>query len=104
LAGVGGLELHGDRGSKLNRLFVAPEYRDTGIADTVIGALFDYVGAHELEIARIETGDTQGTAIAFYRRHGFRENPALRPDLASQTLACLKGSDDWTVDQNLRSE
>jgi putative acetyltransferase len=90
LAGVGGLELqHGGVG-ELKRLFVTPEYRGAGIADLVLDALLDYARVHEVDVVRLETGDKQRAAIAFYRRRGFVEIPRFGPYLASQTSVCMQ--------------
>jgi putative acetyltransferase len=69
---------------------VTPEYRGTGVADAVLGALLDHARAHELDVVRLETGDKQRAAIAFYRRHGFVEIPRFGPYLASETSLCMQ--------------
>ena len=90
LAGMGGLELQADRVGELKRFFVTPEYRGTGVADAVLRALLDYARAHELDVVRLETGDKQRAAIAFYRRHGFVEIPRFGPYLTSETSVCMQ--------------
>jgi putative acetyltransferase len=90
LAGVGGLELQGDGLGELKRFFVRPEHRGTGIADALLEALLDYARAHELELVRLETGDKQRAAMAFYRRHSFVEIPRFGPYVASQTSVCMQ--------------
>lgn len=88
--GVGGLELQRDRVGELKRFFVLPENRGTGVADAVLAALLDYGRAHRLDRVRLETGDKQHAAIAFYRRHGFVEIPRFGPYRASQTSVCMQ--------------
>jgi putative acetyltransferase len=39
---------------------------------------------------RLETGDKQRAAIAFYRRRGFVEIPRFGPYIASQTSVCMQ--------------
>jgi putative acetyltransferase len=90
LAGVGGLQLQKDGVGELKRFFVAPECRGIGVADAVLGALLDYARGHQLSVLRLETGDKQRAAIAFYRRHGFVEIPRFGPYLASETSVCMQ--------------
>jgi putative acetyltransferase len=90
LVGVGGLELQENGIGELKRFFVTPEYRGTGVADGVLAALLDYARARELHVIRLETGDKQRAAIAFYGRHGFVEIPPFGPYLASQTSVCMQ--------------
>jgi putative acetyltransferase len=90
LNGVGGLELQQDGVGELKRFFVTPQRRGTGVADALLGALLDHARAHHLELVRLETGDRQRAAIAFYRRHGFVEIPRFGPYVASQASVCMQ--------------
>lgn len=44
----------------------------------------------ELKLLRLETGDKQHAAIAFYRRHGFVESARFGPYLDSATSVCME--------------
>jgi putative acetyltransferase len=88
--GVGGLEVQEDRIGELKRFFVTPEYRGTGVADALLAGLLDYARVHELDLVRLETGDKQRAAIAFYRRHGFVEIPRFGPYVESRTSVCMQ--------------
>lgn len=90
LVGIGGLEVQGSGIGELKRFFVAPEYRGTGVADALLEALLEDARVHELDLVRLETGDKQRAAIAFYRRHGFVEIPRFGPYLASRTSVCMQ--------------
>ena len=90
LVGVGGLELQDGGVGELKRFFVTPEYRGTGIADAVLEALLEHARARHIDVVRLETGDKQRAAIAFYRRRGFVEIPRFGPYLASQTSVCMQ--------------
>lgn len=90
LAGVGGLEIQADGVGELKRFFVTPWYRGMGVADAVLEALLGYAREHELELVRLETGDKQRAAIAFYRRHGFVDIPRFGPYVASRTSVCMQ--------------
>jgi putative acetyltransferase len=92
LVGVGGLELQEDGVGELKRFFVMPQHRGTGVADAVLDALLDCARAHELHVVRLETGDKQRAAIAFYRRRGFAEIARFGPYLASETSYCMQRS------------
>jgi putative acetyltransferase len=90
LVGVGGLELQEDGVGELKRFYVAPEHRGTGVADALLDALFESGRARELDLVRLETGDKQRAAIAFYRRHGCDEIPRFGPYRLSQTSVCMQ--------------
>ncbi|MGH2873051.1 MAG: GNAT family N-acetyltransferase [Solirubrobacteraceae bacterium] len=90
LVGMGGLELQTERVGELKRFFVAPEHRGTGVADAILNALADHAQARGLEVLRLETGDKQQAAIAFYRRHGFADIPRFGPYVASDTSVCMQ--------------
>jgi len=90
LVGLGGLERQGDGVGELKRFFVVPEYRGSGVADAVIMALIEYAQANGLDVLRLETGDKQHAAIAFYRRHGFMEMPRFGPYVHSATSYCMQ--------------
>jgi putative acetyltransferase len=88
--GIGGLELQEDGVGELKRFFVTPGYRGSGVADALLGALMDHAREHQLAVVRLETGDKQRAAIAFYRRHGFVDIPRFGPYVASQTSVCMQ--------------
>lgn len=90
LAGIGGLEVQEDGVGELKRFFVTPSHRGTGVADAVLESLIDYARAHQLDQVRLETGDKQHAAMAFYRRHGFVEIPRFGPYVASRTSVCMQ--------------
>jgi putative acetyltransferase len=90
LVGLGGLELQEDRTGELKRFFVTPEHRGAGVADALISALVGYARDHEIERLRLETGDKQQAAIAFYRRHGFVVVPRFGPYVNSATSVCMQ--------------
>ncbi|MCA1670727.1 MAG: GNAT family N-acetyltransferase, partial [Actinobacteria bacterium] len=92
LVGLGGLELQRDGVGELKRFFVVSEHRGSGVADAVIMALIGYAQANGLHLLRLETGDKQHAAIAFYRRHGFVEMPRFGPYVRSATSYCMQRS------------
>ena len=92
LVALGGLELQEDHTGELKRFFVARERRGAGIADALLDALIDHARAHDVELLRLETGDKQHAAIAFYRRHGFVVVPRFGPYVDSATSVCMQRS------------
>lgn len=90
LAGLGGLERHDRATGELKRFFVAPEHRGRGVADAVLGALVSHAREDGLSRLRLETGDKQHAAIAFYRRHGFVHVPRFGPYVHSATSVCMQ--------------
>ena len=90
LVGVGGVELQDAGIGELKRFFVLPEYRRTGVADALITALVKYATDEGTNVLRLETGDKQQPAIAFYRRHGFVAVPCFGPYVQSTTSLCME--------------
>lgn len=90
LVGIGGLERQLGGIGELKRFFVRSEYRGAGVADAVLTALIGYAGEHGLDQLRLETGDKQQAAIAFYRRHGFVVVPRFGPYVHSATSVCMQ--------------
>lgn len=90
LVGVGGVELQDGGIGELKRFFVLPEYRGTGVADALITALIEYATDEGIDVLRLETGDKQQSAIAFYRRQGFVAVPRFGPYLQSATSLCME--------------
>ena len=95
LVGIAGLELQGGGVAELKRFYVRPEQRGTGVADALIAALLAHAADSRVRLVRLvrlETGDQQQAAQAFYRRHGFRQVPRFGPYAASETSVCLERS------------
>jgi putative acetyltransferase len=90
LVGVGGVELQDAGIGELKRFFVLPEYRSMGVADALITALMKYATDDGIDVLRLETGDKQQSAIAFYRRHGFVAVPCFGLYLQSATSLCME--------------
>jgi putative acetyltransferase len=90
LVGVGGVELQDDGAAELKRMYVDPAARGSGVADAVLTALVHHARSHGAVRLRLETGDRQAAAIAFYRRHGFAEVPRFGPYVDSATSVCME--------------
>ncbi len=90
LVGVGGVELHADGSGELKRFFVVRHHRGTGVADALITALFAHAREHGTKVLRLETGNKQLAAIAFYRRHDFVEIPRFGVYVDSATSVCMQ--------------
>ncbi len=90
LVGIGGLELQDGESGELKRFYVRPEHRGSGVADALMAALVAYARQHAVRVLRLETGDRQQAAIAFYRRHGFVEVPRFPPYTDSATSVCMQ--------------
>lgn len=90
LVGVGGLELQGDGFGELKRFFVGPGWRGRGVADALMAALLAHAATCRVRVLRLETGDRQAAALAFYRRHGFTRVARFPPYESSETSVCLQ--------------
>jgi putative acetyltransferase len=91
LVGIGGLEIQGGGLAELKRMYVAPAHRGRGVADAVLAALVEHaVAHHQVTTLRLETGDKQQAAMAFYARHGFVVVDRFPPYLDSATSVCMQ--------------
>lgn len=90
LVGVGGVELQEGHLAELKRVFVVQECRGVGVADAIIRVLLNHAVAHGVTDLRLETGDRQQAAIAFYRRHGLVEVPCWGPYADGATSVCMQ--------------
>jgi len=90
LVGLGGVEVEPDgEHAELKRFYVEPEHRGSGAAAAVLDALVDHARRAGCRVLRLETGDAQHAALAFYRRHGFADVDRFGPYVASATSVCL---------------
>jgi putative acetyltransferase len=74
---------------EIKRMFVLPECRGKGLADSLLQKLENHLTESEIFTARLETGIHQRAAIAFYERHGYSEcGPfgAYQPDPRSRFM------------------
>ena len=67
-----------------------PARRGGGVADAVLDALVALARDRGVAVLRLETGDRQRAAVAFYVRHGFVEVPRFGPYVESATSVCLQ--------------
>ncbi|MBP2415394.1 GNAT family N-acetyltransferase [Microlunatus capsulatus] len=90
LVAVAGLEPQTDGVGELKRFFVSPPWRGRGVADGLMTALLARAAELRLGVLRLETGDRQAAALAFYRRHGFTPVARFPPYQDSATSVCLE--------------
>lgn len=90
VVGVGGIEIQTDDVGELKRFFVAPDHRGAGVADAVLDALVAHARERGITRLRLETGNKQHAAMAFYRRHGFVDVPRFAPYTDSATSVCMQ--------------
>jgi putative acetyltransferase len=89
LVGVGGVEVAGTEG-ELKRFYVGPAARGSGAADAILAALVAYAAGRGVTVLRLETGDRQHAAMAFYRRNGFADIDRFGPYVDSPTSVCME--------------
>ena len=75
--GCGGLRPLDDRAGEVKRMYVVPARRRGGVAGQVLRALERHARDLGWATLRLETGDRQPDAIAFYERHGYRPIPTF---------------------------
>ena len=92
LAGIGGVEIQESGFAELKRFYVDPAHRGRGVADVVLGSLVEHARVDGATTLRLETGDAQHAAMAFYRRHGFEVVDRFGPYVDSATSVCMARS------------
>ena len=85
-----GVELQAGGFAELKRFYVRPSWRGSPAAPQLLNALVEVARAHGRRSVRLETGDRQHAALAFYRRHGFVDVSRFGPYAASTTSVCLQ--------------
>ncbi|MDT4918543.1 MAG: hypothetical protein QOH89_3243 [Pseudonocardiales bacterium] len=73
--GCGGLRALGAHSGEVKRMYVVPARRGTGVAAAVLDALEAHARSLGWTHLRLETGDAQPDAVAFYTKHGYRPIP-----------------------------
>ena len=90
VVGVGGIELQDHGLAELKRFFVTAAERGSGVADAIMATLVEHATANDVRVLRLETGNQQQAAQAFYRRHGFVDVPRFSPYEFSDTSVCMQ--------------
>lgn len=70
--GCGGLRALDSLTGEVKRMYVVPQRRGTGVATAVLHALEAHARTRGWTRLRLETGDAQPDAVAFYTKHGYR--------------------------------
>jgi putative acetyltransferase len=75
LVGCGAVKILSDDGryGELKRVFVLESHRGKGYSKAIMEQLEGHLRAHDIELARLETGISQPEAIGLYRRLGYVE-------------------------------
>jgi putative acetyltransferase len=78
-AGCGGVKLFGREYGELKRMYVRPQFRESGFGRKILDHLAGHARAHGVSLLRLETGIHQKAAIGLYERYGFRRIPPFGP-------------------------
>ena len=62
----------------VNLFYLIQEMRGTGVSSELQGYAMDFMRRHTVQIAQLSVSPTNAGALAFYRKHGWR-NLGLRP-------------------------
>jgi GNAT superfamily N-acetyltransferase len=88
--GCGGLRQLDATSGEVKRMYVVPERRGSGVAAAVLGALESHARDRGWTHLRLETGDAQPDAIAFYTKHGYRPIPRFGHYADEPTSRCFE--------------
>jgi GNAT superfamily N-acetyltransferase len=89
-AACGGLRRLGDETGEVKRMYVVPQCRGTGVATKVLEALEDHARELGWTHLRLETGDAQPDAVAFYTRQGYRPIPRFGAYADTPSSLCFE--------------
>ena len=90
--GCGGLRQLDVGTGEVKRMFVVPARRGTGVAAAVLAALEAHARNAGWTHLRLETGDAQPDAIAFYTKHGYLPIPRFGAYTDEPTSRCYEKS------------
>jgi GNAT superfamily N-acetyltransferase len=88
--GCGGLRRLDATSGEVKRMYVVPERRGGGVARAVLAALEDYARSLGWTHLRLETGDGQPDAVAFYTKHGYRPIPRFGHYVDEPSSLCFE--------------
>jgi GNAT superfamily N-acetyltransferase len=88
--GCGGLRGLDEATGEVKRMYVVPERRGGGVAATILAALEAHARALGWSRLRLETGDGQPDAVAFYTKHGYRPIPCFGHYADEPTSRCFE--------------
>jgi GNAT superfamily N-acetyltransferase len=89
-AGCGGLRPLDARTGEIKRMYVVPQRRGTGVAAAVLQSLEEHARALGWTRLRLETGNEQPDAVAFYAKHGYRAIPRFGHYADEPTSLCFE--------------
>jgi GNAT superfamily N-acetyltransferase len=88
--GCGGLRALDAVTGEVKRMYVVPERRGTGVAAAVLRALEERAQTLGWTCLRLETGNGQPDAVAFYTKHGYRPIPRFGHYADEPTSLCFE--------------
>ena len=88
--GCGGLRRLDAATGEIKRMYVVPSRRGTGVAAAVLEALEAHARSLGWTHLRLETGDGQPDAVAFYTKHGYLPIPRFGPYADEPTSHCFE--------------
>lgn len=86
----GGLRQLDETSAEVKRMYVVPSSRGSGLAGAVLAALEAHARSVGWTHLRLETGNAQPDAIAFYTKHGYRPIPRFGHYADEPTSLCFE--------------
>jgi GNAT superfamily N-acetyltransferase len=88
--GCGGLRRLDATSGEVKRMYVVPAARGTGVSAAVLAALEAHARSVGWTRLRLETGNAQQDAVAFYTKHGYRAIPRFGHYADESTSLCFE--------------
>ncbi|QHT62590.1 GNAT family N-acetyltransferase [Paenibacillus lycopersici] len=89
-AGCGAIKEIDETSTELKRFYVDPAYRNRGIAGRILRYLEEKARARRYAAIRLETGDPQVEAVAFYKKNGYAAIEPFGEYIACPSSVCFE--------------
>jgi GNAT superfamily N-acetyltransferase len=80
------------RAAELDVMYVAPDHRRAGVAQTLLAALEEHARAAGITVLRLRAGEPQPEALRFYRAAGFSPIEPFGRWIGDDTARCFEKS------------
>jgi len=88
--GCGAFKKFGDESIEIKRMYVNPDYRNSGVGSLILKELESWAIEDGHQSSVLETGNNQPEALRFYKEHDYSEIPNYPPYDKMPNSICLK--------------
>ncbi|MEW5674737.1 GNAT family N-acetyltransferase [Flavobacterium enshiense] len=88
--GCGALKAYDSQTGEIKRMFVHPEHRKKGVANSVLQELEKWAVELQFNFCILETSQKLENAIALYKKFGYRSIPNYGQYIGVESSVCMK--------------